>query len=66
MLARDLLNSIARMPGFIYTVKAGNLLRLSFPEGLPYLYGGVGVTRFAATTAGLVCHSVAEFEYLGN
>ena len=65
VLARDLLNSIARLPGFTYTVKAGNLLRLSFPAGLPYLYEGFGTVRFATTTGAVLCHSLAEFDYLG-
>jgi len=55
---RDVMDHIAKMPGFIFTRTAAS----EVPRSVYYVATGV---RATALTGAIVCHGVAEFKYLG-
>jgi outer membrane protein assembly factor BamB len=59
LFARDTLNALATLPGFMFTQTGARWRGYS-----PTLYWGMTALRCASMTSALVCHSVGEFSYV--
>jgi outer membrane protein assembly factor BamB len=59
LFIRDVLDHICKMPGFIFTRTAAT--KVPRP-----VYYAATATRLVTQTSAVVCHGVAEFQYLGN